>query len=87
MEDFDRIEDATYVLSGFAVRPPPLAMPDVYSQEYCKEHKLWDRWNKQGEQYMALGGLIARLKELSARAGQKWNPSFPANGILTDRNR
>jgi hypothetical protein len=51
-----------------------MAMPDVYSKAYSTEDELWQRWNRQGEQYMALGSLSARLKELAARAGQKWKP-------------
>ena len=47
-----------------------MSMPDVYSKAYSTEDELWQRWNRQGDQYMALGGLIARLKELAARAGQ-----------------
>jgi hypothetical protein len=53
-------------------------MPDVYSKAYSTEDELWKQWNRQGDQYMALGGLIARLKELAARAGQKWSPSLQA---------
>ena len=52
-----------------------MAMPDVYYKAYSTEDELWQRWNRQGDWYMALGGLIVRLKELAARAGQKWNPS------------
>ena len=74
-EDFNLVEEGVYVLSGFAVSPSPMAMPDVYSKACGTEDELWQRWNRQGDQYMALGGLIARLKELAARAGQKWNSS------------
>lgn len=74
-EDFNLVEQGADVLSGFAVSSSPMAMPEVYSMEYNTEVELWQRWDKQGDQYMAMGGLIARLKELAARAGQKWNPS------------
>jgi hypothetical protein len=53
-------------------------MPDVYSKGRNTEDELWQQWNSQGDQYMALGGLIARLKELTARAGQKWTSSSQA---------
>ena len=56
----------------------PIAMPDVYSKGRNTEDELWQQWNSQGDQYMALGGLIARLKELTARAGQKWTSSSQA---------
>lgn len=74
-EDFNLVEEVAFVLSGFAVSPSPMAMPDVYSKAYSTEDELWQRWNEQGDRYMALGGQIARLKELAARAGQKWNAS------------
>jgi len=75
VEDFNLIEEAVHILSAFAVSPPPMAMPDIYSKTFNAEDKLWQRWEKQGDGYIALGGLIARLKELAARAGQKWSPS------------
>lgn len=74
-EDFNLVEEGANVLSGFAVSSSPMAMPDVYSKAHSTEDELWQRWKSQGDRYMALGGLIARLKELAARAGQKWNPS------------
>jgi hypothetical protein len=74
-EDFDLVEEVAFVLSGFAIRPSPMAMPDVYSKAYSTEDELWQRWNEQGDWYMALGGQIARLKELATRAGQKWKTS------------
>jgi len=74
-EDFNLIEEGAYVLSGFAVSPFPMSMPDVYSKTHSTEAELWQQWNQQGDQYMALGGLIVRLKELAARTGQMWNPS------------
>jgi hypothetical protein len=74
-EDFNLVEEGVVVLSGFAVSSPPMAMPDTYSNAYSTEDELWRRWNTQGDQCLALGGLIARLKELAARAGQKWTPS------------
>lgn len=73
--DFDLVEESACVLSGFAVSPSPMAMPDVYSKAYSSEDELWQRWNREGDQCMALGSLIARLRELAARAGQKWTPS------------
>jgi hypothetical protein len=74
-EDFNLVEEAAYILSGFAVSPSPMAMPDVYSKLYSTEEELWQRWNGQGDSYIAIGGFNARLKELAARAGQKWNSS------------
>lgn len=74
-EDFNLVEEGACVLSGFAVGPFPMAMPDVYSKTDSTEAELWQQWNKQGEWCMALGGLIVRLKELAGRAGQMWNPA------------
>ena len=74
-EDFNLVEEAACVLSGFAVSPLPMSMPEIYSKAYTTEDELWQRWGRQGEEYVALGGLVARLKELAARAGQKWSPS------------
>ena len=68
-EDFDLVEEGACVLSGFAVSVFPMAMPKVNSTAYSTEEELWQQWNRQGDQYMALGGLIARLKELATRAG------------------
>jgi|GEM_PF-5109509 len=73
-EDFNLIEEGAHVLSVFAVSASPMAMPDVYSKRDTPEDELWQRWKEQGDRYMALGGLITRLKEMTARAGQKWNP-------------
>ena len=75
IDDFDRVEGCVHVLSEFAVSPSPMAMPNIYSKMYSTEEELQNRWDEQGDCYMALGGLIARLRELSARAGQKWNPA------------
>lgn len=74
-EDFSLVEEAACVLSGFAVGPFPMSKPDVYSKTDSTEAELWQQWNRQGDQCMALGGLIVRMKELAARAGQMWNPS------------
>jgi hypothetical protein len=75
-EDLDLIEESAYALSGFAVSPSPMSMPDIYSKRYNTEDELWQRWTIQGDQYMAaLGGLIVRLRDLAGRAGQPWNPS------------
>lgn len=74
-EDFNLVEEGAYILSGFAVSQPPMAMPDVYSKAYRTQDELWQQWNAQGDRYIALGGLISRLQELAARAGQKWTPS------------
>jgi hypothetical protein len=52
-----------------------MCMPDVYSKMRNTEGELWQRWKRQVDQYMALGGLIARLKQLASRAGQMWAPS------------
>lgn len=73
-EDFNLVEEAACVLSGFAVGPFPMSMPDVYSKLHSTESELWQQWNREGDQCMALGGLIVRLKELAGRAGQMWNP-------------
>jgi hypothetical protein len=71
-EDFNLVEQGAHLLSGFAVSASPMSMPDLYSTMHTTEEELWRRWNSQGEQYMAIGSLIARLKELAARAGQVW---------------
>jgi hypothetical protein len=73
-EDFNRVEEAACVLSGFAVSPGPMSMPDVYSKTHDTEAELWKQWKREGEQCMALHALIVRLKELAGRAGQRWNP-------------
>jgi hypothetical protein len=73
-EHFDLVEQCAFILSGFAVSPSPMAMPDVYSKRGTTEDELWHRWNEQGQQYLALDDLIARLRELAARAGEVWTP-------------
>jgi hypothetical protein len=73
-EDFNLVEEGADVLSEFAVSASPMSMPDVYSKMYTTEDELWQQWKSQGGQYMALGSLIVRLKELAARTGQMWNP-------------
>jgi hypothetical protein len=73
LKDFDLVEEVAYMLSGFLVGNPPMAMPEVYSKAYRTDDELQEQWNKQGEWYFALSEQIARLKELTARAGQKWN--------------
>jgi hypothetical protein len=73
--DFDLIEQGAYTLSGFAVSPFPMSMPELYSKAHRTEDEIWQQWDEQGNRYMALGGLISRLKELAARAGRKWKPS------------
>ncbi len=80
MTDFDLIEQCTHVLSGFAVSPLPMAMPEVYSKDpkYHTEEELWGRWQEQGEQLLAMGGLVTRLQELTARAGASWSPPTPS---------
>lgn len=72
-EDFKLVEEAALVLSGFAVGPCPMSMPDVYSKTHDSEAELWQQWNIQGERCMALAGLIDRLRQLAGRAGQRWN--------------
>lgn len=72
-EDFNLVEESVWSLSGFAVSPSPIAIPEVYSKAHNTE--LQQEWDRQGEHYMAIGGLIARLKELAARAGHKWEPT------------
>ena len=47
-------------------------MPDVYSKRYTPEVELLQNWTEQGDKIVALGNLIARLKELGARAGEVW---------------
>ncbi len=76
-EDFDLVERGAHILSGFAVSPLPMSMPEVYSERHTPEHELWQQWRGQGEWYMALGELIARLRELAARAGEVWTPAGP----------
>jgi hypothetical protein len=77
-EEFNLVEDSACVLSGFAVNNPPMAMPGVYSTIGTTEQELWRKWSSQGEQIMAIGALISRLKDLVARAGEEWYPSPPA---------
>ncbi len=72
LQDFDMLEECVHILSGFAVSPSPMAMPDIYSKEYHTQDELWKRWEEQGNRLLALAGLIARMKELTARAGAKW---------------
>jgi hypothetical protein len=76
-EHFNLVELGAYTLSSFLVSSSPMSNPDVYSKRYSTEESLWQEWTRQGEQYRALGDLIARLQELSARAGQKWNAPPP----------
>jgi hypothetical protein len=74
-EDFDLIEKGAYILSGFAVGHSPMSRPDVYSTMHTTDDELRQQWDRQGEQYMAISGLIVRLKELAARSGSMWPPS------------
>lgn len=75
LEDFDLVEQSAQVLSGFAVSPLPMRMPDDRSNARSTEDEHWQQWKEQGDRYLDQGRLIARLKELTARAGQRWNPS------------
>ncbi|MGO8748792.1 MAG: hypothetical protein ACLQNE_22715 [Thermoguttaceae bacterium] len=77
LQDFNLVEECAYALSAFAISPSPMAMPDVYSKTYSTEEELWQRWTEQGDRIVALGNLIARLKELAARAGEVWTPAPP----------
>lgn len=74
-EDFDLVEDGACTLTVFAISGLPMAMPTIYSTMFETEDDLWRKWEQQGERYIALGSLIARLKELTARAGQRWESS------------
>jgi hypothetical protein len=78
MDDFNLVEACANTLSAFAICPLPMAMPDIYSKTYHTEDELWKTWNEQGDRLIALGDLIARLKELAARAGEVWVPATPA---------
>jgi hypothetical protein len=75
LRDFDLVEESVHMLSGFAVSPLPMAMPDVYSKTHHTEDELWRSWNEQGDRLIALRGVAAQLKELTARAGKKWSPT------------
>lgn len=79
--DHDLVEECARVLSGFAVCYAPRAMPNVYSTWKTTEEKLWQQWNDQGERLLAIGDLIARLKELAARAGHRWQPPLQADHL------
>ncbi|MFN0020550.1 MAG: hypothetical protein ACKVP0_20010 [Pirellulaceae bacterium] len=72
VEDFDLVEECVYILSSFAISASPMAMPEIYSKTYSTEEKLWERWTEQGNRLLALHNLVARLKELAARAGATW---------------
>jgi nucleoside phosphorylase len=74
VEDFNLVEECANTLSVFAISASPMAMPEVYSKTYTTEDKLWQQWNEQGNQLMALHNMIARLQELAARAGEIWTP-------------
>ena len=82
MEDFNLVEECAQTLSVFAISGSPMAMPEIYSKRYTTEDKLWQRWNKEGDQLMWLHNMIARLQEVAARAGDEWTPapSFQAPG-------
>lgn len=87
VEDFDLVEVCAHTLSAFAISPSPMAMPDVYSKTYHTEDELWKSWNEQGNRIIALSDLIARLKELTARAGANWtqaksSPTWMASEII-----
>ncbi|MCI0376966.1 MAG: bifunctional diaminohydroxyphosphoribosylaminopyrimidine deaminase/5-amino-6-(5-phosphoribosylamino)uracil reductase RibD [Gemmataceae bacterium] len=87
LQDFNLVEECVHALSSFAISASPMAMPEVYSKTYTTEQELWQRWNQQGEQVVELGNLIARLKELAARAGEAWTPAPPlARGAMSDAN-
>jgi len=88
--DFNLVEECAYTLSAFAISPSPIAMPDVYSKTYNTEEQLWQTWTEQGDQVIALGNLIARLKELAARAGEMWTSAPPlqrGRSTTSDANR
>jgi hypothetical protein len=73
-EDFDLVEECASAVSGFAVSPSPMSMPHLYSEMGTPRKEQWREWNRQGEGHRALSGLIARLRELAARAGEAWAP-------------
>lgn len=73
-EDVNLVEEGADTLSVFAVSSSPTSMPDLYSNADGDEDERWRRWGAQGERYLALGDLIARLRDLAARAGQMWDP-------------
>jgi hypothetical protein len=75
--DFDLVETCAFEVSAFAVSAFPMSMPDMYSDWGTTREELYQQWNRQGQSYFALRGLISRLKELAARAGQTW-ASLPA---------
>jgi hypothetical protein len=89
MEDFNLVEECVHTLSVFAISASPMAMPAVYSKRYTTEDELWQRWNEQGNQLMALHNMIARLQELAARAGEEWTPPplLESHGATSDANR
>jgi nucleoside phosphorylase len=71
-EDLDLIEQCVHALSGFAVSPYPMAMPEIYSKAHHKEEELWQRWEQDGKQLIELSRMIAQLKDIAARAGAVW---------------
>jgi len=86
--DLDLVEECAVTLSGFAIGRPPMSMPDIYSKNYHTEDELWQTWEKQGEMVWQLDYLIARLQELSARAGELWTPPTSNNeGCAADRDQ
>jgi hypothetical protein len=81
-EDFDLVEASASVVASFAVSPHPMAMPELYSEMGTSRTEQWAEWNSQGERLSSLTGLISRLRELAARAGETWAPPPPAEGIV-----
>ena len=76
-QDLNLIEECVHALSAFGISSSPMAMPDVYSKMYTTEGELWRRWTEQSNQLVALGSLIARLRDLAARAGEEWTLALP----------
>jgi hypothetical protein len=72
--DLDLVEEAAHGLTGFVASPFPMSMPELYSVRDTSREELERNWKQQGEGYQSLCGLIARVKELTARAGDEFAP-------------
>src|SRR5262249_39844326 len=73
-DDLDLVEEGACAVTSFVVSPSPMSMPEGFSGLGTSREELWRDWDRQGERHEALGGLISRLRELAARAGETWTP-------------
>jgi hypothetical protein len=79
-EDFNLIEECAFQMTGFAVSPCPMSIPELYSELGTSRGEIRRNWDRQDENYFALRNLVSRLRELAARAGETWAPCPPAEG-------